>query len=392
MNNYQKGSSSRSPTFTGKSIPPSMLLVSGVLRLLGNVSSLVKVLVFLVVLHTVDAVLLLGNTFSFKKSRGTVTPKRFSPTQPPPFLSNPFTWMLCTAAASLGENRSPNWLWAWASWKGTGYQGDWPEPRLEKGWSRSPCAALNALANQGVLPRNGRHITPMELSAAISRAYNLAPTLAIQLVSPFEPLWRDRGWIDLEASLLIPLIFDVLLTFRLVQHDGSFTREDVSGPHAAATVSATQGAPSERLLNLYFPEHVDKELTLFNHAKIQAHVRATARAHNPGFVFNPLHHIFAAGNSALSHTVIGGKIERLRAWYGADGPERLLSGWESEAKDAWGVTILQAQLATAVVELAAGPLDGQPRMQNVSNGVEAQDGYCAMLGETGEQLNSKGKN
>jgi hypothetical protein len=54
-------------------------------------------------------------------------------------------------------------------------------------------------------------------------------------------------------------------------------------------------------------------------------------------------------------------------------------------------TILQAQLGMAIVELAAGPLDGTPRFQKVANGVEAQGGWNPMLGKTGEEAALKKK-
>lgn len=47
----------------------------------------------------------------------------------------------------------------------------------------------SALANHGILPRNGRHISPSQLASALCYAYNLSPTLANQLALPFEPLW-----------------------------------------------------------------------------------------------------------------------------------------------------------------------------------------------------------
>lgn len=45
----------------------------------------------------------------------------------------------------------------------------------------------------------------------------------------------------------------------LVQHDGSTVHEDVNSPFAHATVAATQGKPSLRLVSLYYPEEAEKE-------------------------------------------------------------------------------------------------------------------------------------
>ncbi|GAA5967176.1 hypothetical protein JCM11641_000462 [Rhodosporidiobolus odoratus] len=357
------------------SIPPALLLFSGLQRLAVSTLRLAQVGVFILVLHSVDLILFLLNFMTPSKRYLAVTPHGFSPTRPPPFAERPVVWLLCAIARRLGEKRSPDWLWAWTHWQGIGARGAWGDSHLEQGASRSPCPALNALANHGVLPRDGCHITPFQMSVAIQYSYNLAPTLAIQLMAPFEPLWRDRGWFDLAD----------LGAEGLVQHDGSFSREDVSSPWAKATTAATQGEPSQRLLNLYFPEEFEGKLSWQNHAKVQAHVRATARATNPQFVFNPLHHVFSAGNSALTHRVVGPYNNHLRTWLGASekGYEEMPSGFESGTKDAWGLSILQAQGLALLIELGAGPLDGHPRFQKVKSGVEAQGGWNPMLGKAG---------
>jgi hypothetical protein len=82
----------------------------------------------------------------------------------------------CTSAflfpSQIAEPSPSAGLTAWSSWKGVGFRGDWGDARREKGASRSPCAALNACANMGVLDSSGRHLTPMELSAAICYTYS----------------------------------------------------------------------------------------------------------------------------------------------------------------------------------------------------------------------------
>ncbi|GAA5829425.1 hypothetical protein JCM11251_005044 [Rhodosporidiobolus azoricus] len=372
---------SSSPTFTTRTLSPSQWPLSVAQRTSNATISLVKLLLVIVILHTVDIVLFILNLFSPRKNRVEVVPRGFSPDRPPPFEEHPFIWLMCGAAKMLGQKNSPEWLWAWSHWRGIGHRGDWGEPQLKNEYSRSPCAALNALANHGVLPRDGRHITPAQMSAAIQYSYNLAPIIAIQLMAPFEPLWRDRGFFDLSD----------LSAQGLVQHDGSFSREDVSSPWAFETNAATQGRPSKRLLDMYFPADHNGDLTYDYHAAVQGHVRSTARATNPQFVFSPLQHVFAAGNSALTNAVIGPRMEDIRAWLGAEkGVEHLPLGFESNVKEGWGIgrishlTILQAQLGTLAIELAAGPLDGKPRFQRFNNGVEAQGGWNPMLGKIGE--------
>ncbi|EEB88281.1 hypothetical protein MPER_13964, partial [Moniliophthora perniciosa FA553] len=46
---------------------------------------------------------------------------------------------------------------------------------------RSPCPALNALANHGYLPRTGKDISLSQLTHAITTVYNMSYALAFLL-------------------------------------------------------------------------------------------------------------------------------------------------------------------------------------------------------------------
>jgi hypothetical protein len=66
-----------------------------------------------------------------------------------------------------------------------GHGGQWPsfEPAKE-GDSRSPCPALNAMANHGILPRDGKNIPFTEMSRKIHETYNFANTVQPSLSCP----------------------------------------------------------------------------------------------------------------------------------------------------------------------------------------------------------------
>ncbi|GAA5939748.1 uncharacterized protein JCM15063_005275 [Sporobolomyces koalae] len=377
---YQpQGPSGTSPAFTEPIVPFSRLGYSFLKRSGRALALVFAAIVGLVLLHTSDLVLYLLNLVSPAKSLGRVVPPAFSPAKPPSPWSHPFAFVLCNIANVLGQKSSPAWLWDWSHWSGIGFQGEWGTIFTDESVSRSPCPALNALANCGALPRDGRNITQQQLSAAISRAYNLTPTLAIQLGLPFSVLFEGRGKIDLED----------LSAQGLVQHDGSATREDLNSPHAAATVAATQGRPSLRLIDLYWPaSNQVNEYTWQNEAAILAHARRESRSRNGQFVLSPLAYVFSSGNVALMHIVCGGKLEDLRAWLGGHdtlrGVEGFLPGFEPKARQAWGVSILQAQLFTALVELTCGSLDDKPRALAHLDDIQARNGWNAMEGKTGD--------
>ncbi|CEQ41396.1 SPOSA6832_03122, partial [Sporobolomyces salmonicolor] len=435
MNNFSRSSPPNSPTFTEPIVPPSMI---------GRVTLfLAQFILFVFVLHTTDFVLFLLNIVTPSKAKGTVVPRGFSPARPPPVTEMPVVFQLCAVARMLGKERSPDWIWQWTNWRGIGHSGDWGDSRLEPGWSRSPCPAINALAQCDILPRDGRHITPMQCSAALARAYNLSPTLAIQLMAAFEPLFRDRGWFDLED----------LGAQNVVQHDGSITREDANSPWAKATVAATQGTPSQRLLDLYLPQGTRGEINWQNHSRMLAqfvspsncHSRAganarcrsarsarkTSRNRNGQFILSPrqvslpvppialslasrrplsiAQYLFASGNAALMDKVVGGRIDTLRPWLGGtpQGYEECIRGFEPQSREGWGIarsrpslsprrggnadllkwrqSILSAQGLTLLIEGGTGGVDGTKRFEGYNNAVEANLGWNAMLGEPGDE-------
>jgi hypothetical protein len=63
-----------------------------------------------------------------------------------------------------------------------GHGGQWPEFQPAKeGDSRSPCPALNAMANHGILPHDGKNIPFTEMTRKIHETYNFANTVSLTL-------------------------------------------------------------------------------------------------------------------------------------------------------------------------------------------------------------------
>ncbi|GAA5961114.1 hypothetical protein JCM21900_002805 [Sporobolomyces salmonicolor] len=356
-----------SPTFTEPIVPPSRIALSYLERVGRVTLFLAQFILFVFVLHTTDFVLFLLNIVTPSKTKGTVVPRGFSPARPPPVTEMPVVFLLCAVARMLGKERSPDWIWQWTNWRGIGHSGDWGDSRLEPGWSRSPCPAINALAQCDILPRDGRHITPMQCSAALARAYNLSPTLAIQLMAAFEPLFRDRGWFDLED----------LGAQNVVQHDGSITREDANSPWAKATVAATQGTPSQRLLDLYLPQGTRGEINWQNHARMLAHARKTSRNCNGQFILSPRQVSLPVPTLALS---LASRRPLSLVQY-------LFSSGNAALMDK--VSILSAQWLTLLIEGGTGGVDGTKRFEGYNNAVEANHGWNAMLGEPGDEARKK---
>ncbi|KAG7396789.1 hypothetical protein PHYBOEH_001707 [Phytophthora boehmeriae] len=75
---------------------------------------------------------------------------------------------------------------------------------------RSPCPALNALANHGYLPRNGQNITKAVLGPAVMAVYNLDEAATATLLA------------------MVPDTFslDYLATHNVIEHDASLIHDD----------------------------------------------------------------------------------------------------------------------------------------------------------------------
>lgn len=85
---------------------------------------------------------------------------------------------------------------------------------------RSPCPALNAAANHGILPRNGRDIDLPTVGAAVLLAYNM--TYETMLVVGIPGL-RTSTTGNASTFHLSDLAQH---TPQAVEHDGSLSRED----------------------------------------------------------------------------------------------------------------------------------------------------------------------
>jgi len=81
---------------------------------------------------------------------------------------------------------------------------------------RGPCPGLNALANQGYLPRDGKNITLPQVQHALMTVLHMDTLAAASLTSSLPPLCRKDGTFDLVDTR----------RHNVIEHDSSFTRLD----------------------------------------------------------------------------------------------------------------------------------------------------------------------
>ncbi|CAE6461130.1 unnamed protein product [Rhizoctonia solani] len=218
--------------------------------------------------------------------------------------------------------------------------GEFCPPR--PGDARSPCPALNALANHGILPRDGRGITWKELGEAWQKAYNLAPTLCKQV--PWltaKVLFAGRDWNE-------KMTLDDLNAHGAIEHDASYTRADIKWQHDQAIPDREiiQGLYENAGLDINNLNPTDK-FTLEDFSNYLAYRRAHSKVFNGQYLMNKNGKTFGTINSAMAHIAFGGNAADLRTWLLE---ERIPKGWEPKDRSYYGVTIKKLNGVSSQIE------------------------------------------
>jgi len=176
--------------------------------------------------------------------------------------------------------------------------------------SRSPCPALNALANHSILPHNGRGITAYQLITVMRQHYHVSLPLAT-LLSVIGTFMCGRQFtIDLED----------LARHNFIEHDASLTRANARPGDRYAPV-----AVDRELLQNLLDASENRDFITFEDL---VRVRATRDQTLPA-PLSKFHGAIARGKVALTVQTFGdseGRISKqfLREWFGED---RLPEGW-----------------------------------------------------------------
>ncbi|KAF5310373.1 hypothetical protein D9611_012045 [Ephemerocybe angulata] len=211
-----------------------------------------------------------------------------------------------------------------------GADGKWPEYVAPKeGDSRCSCPALNAMANHGILPRDGKNITFEELNRVCRTTYNFAPTFCY-FVPNYAANMLGRNYKTDSFDL------SDLDLHNGIEHDASLTRQD-------AVVSPDQSKPYVPFIKELLAEATGKDangkalLTIEDLSRYSSKRRADARASNPEFTLEKIHKTFGSSNSSTLLTIFGGRVEDLEHILLE---ERIPEGWESRIRAKFGLTII----------------------------------------------------
>ncbi|KAG2134871.1 Chloroperoxidase [Suillus bovinus] len=182
---------------------------------------------------------------------------------------------------------------------------------------RSPCPALNALANHGYLPRDGKNIGPLDLARALKSGYNISSVLAYIL--SFGSLLLLGQYRSLSLS--------DLARHNLIEHNASLVhKDDRNGAEYAPT------KVNKRLLEALCAQGgkvLPDRMTLED----AAHIRVKREAECGQL--DGVHAEIARGEIVIAIGVLGGKdaakngvtISALHEWLQH---ERLPAGWKPD--------------------------------------------------------------
>ncbi|KAJ3252407.1 hypothetical protein HK103_001574 [Boothiomyces macroporosus] len=87
---------------------------------------------------------------------------------------------------------------------------------------RSPCPAMNTLANEGYIPSSGKSIDLQVLKSSLTTVYGFSPSLAGTLINNLGDLLNSDGTLDLAS----------LRKHNAIEHDVSLVHDDTGlGPN-----------------------------------------------------------------------------------------------------------------------------------------------------------------
>jgi len=202
--------------------------------------------------------------------------------------------------------------------------------------SRSSCPALNAMANHGILPHDGRNIKFTELSKLIHETYNFAPSFCYFVPSyAADFLGRNYSKDTLDLNDL-----DV---HNCIEHDASLTRWDVKK-------SPDQSKPALELVHALLENATGdggKTLTVEDLSRFTAIRRAHSKATNGQYTLSSNSKFFGSSNSGTLILFFGGKVEDLRIFLTE---ERLPDNWESTVRSRTGMTMAKFNITAAKIE------------------------------------------
>lgn len=170
-----------------------------------------------------------------------------------------------------------------------GHGGKWPEyvPPKE-GDSRSACPMLNAMANHGILPHDGKDISFKDMNTKIRQTFNFAASFCF-FVPNFSARFLNKDY----STDRFDLADLSLHADNAIEHDASLTRQD-------AALVPDQGKPDQELVQALLKEATGKTedgkplLTIPDLSRALSKRRAEAKKTNKDYSESFFHNMFGS--------------------------------------------------------------------------------------------------
>jgi hypothetical protein len=201
-----------------------------------------------------------------------------------------------------------------------------------KGDVRSPCPALNALANHGYISRNGKGITSPALSTAVQQVYNADATFAGTLAYGGLPMViNSTGLTGSVTAYTTGIGLDNLAMHDAIEHDASLTRNDFA--------EGNQNDVQPKLVQALLDDAKGDYITIDSMARTRARREWDSRMKGSRKPLSQTAQTLAYGESALLLQALGkfvnGSTELsvlkadAKSWLGE---EKLPDGWTKPAQ------------------------------------------------------------
>ncbi|OCH94367.1 Cloroperoxidase, partial [Obba rivulosa] len=174
--------------------------------------------------------------------------------------------------------------------------------------SRSPCPALNALANHGYLPRDGKRISAKSVTDALEQGYHCTKPLAYVLAHGGFALLGQRGK---------TICLSDLARHNRIEHNASLAHPDAGHRDEYAPTHV-----HEELLEEFLAHSKDGEIITPDDV-----ARARVRRESVSGPVDGLHAEIARGEMAIAPApapLAGVRVDYLRTWIHQ---ERFPDGW-----------------------------------------------------------------
>ncbi|CAI2178655.1 9818_t:CDS:2 [Funneliformis geosporum] len=158
---------------------------------------------------------------------------------------------------------------------------------------RSPCPAINALANHGILPRSGKDFTMSRLIDALRKGFNLGTALATWLA-----FWAFLFY----GKFFRTMSLSDLHVHGILEHDASLSRQDDAiGDHIKV---------DKDLVDLILSQKIDGKINTESLAKLSKIRQADSKERNKDFNFGWKQKTLAFGEYSLFLHTIGGATNK----------------------------------------------------------------------------------